>query len=371
MEPRPSRPNRPAGGSSRVSQRPPWTPPEEGVDPTLPRPPEAQAPPAGSTSHGGPWYGPYGSLGPEPPEYRMTRPPMPIKPRGERGNRWLRYLVVVLLLVIVVGGSAFAATRCFGGNDDGGTGETAQVATAPTEQAGAAAGEATPGTDADAEQEQAEPTPTPEQSEPTPTEEVAAESNGAEEGQDEPAAPVQPTQPVAAAAQSESQSGSAARTADSYLPDAADLDGSWDLSIEGERTREEVGAQLGDDGVDLLLSWRWRENIYRDFMRANPEAASDDTDFLSVSVHRFGTADGAVEALDYLADIVVTAQGLEDLGDVGVGDSSRGLQGPGEGANLYVLYVQDGNIVIRLGGSSSAGDPAAFVNQVAEQLVAG
>src|SRR5688572_28094220 len=116
MEPRPSRPNRPASGSSR-SQRAPWTPPETSDELTAPRSADIYPQPAGSAS-GGPWYGPHGSLGPEPPEYRAMKPPMPIKPRGERGNKWLRYLFAALLLAVVVGGSAVAVTRLFGDDDD-------------------------------------------------------------------------------------------------------------------------------------------------------------------------------------------------------------------------------------------------------------
>ena len=64
----------------------------------------------------------------------------------------------------------------------------------------------------------------------------------------------------------------------------------------------------------------------------------------NVSVHRFANADGASEALTALSDIVVSAQGLQDVETPAIGDQARGLAGPGDGVNLYVLYVQDGNI---------------------------
>jgi hypothetical protein len=54
-----------------------------------------------------------------------------------------------------------------------------------------------------------------------------------------------------------------------------------------------------------------------------------------------------------------------------IGEQARGLAGPGDGVNLYVLYVQDGKYLIRLGGSSVTGDPAPMVNDLAEQILAG
>ncbi len=359
MEPRPSRPNRSAQGSSR-SQRPPWTPPEPTDDLDAPRTAEIYAQPAGSGS-GGPWYGPHGSLGPEPPEYRPMKPPIPIKPRGERGNKWIRYLFGGLLLAIVVAGSAFVATRIFGDDDDPGT--TAGLVEIGTQVSDNVDSEATPVDDTEAESTSngvdAEPTPTVEEEVPV----------------SEPTEAVTDPAPTAQIAESESsssgqqQSATTIQSAEALLPEPSALAGSWSVALEGERSRAEVGAQLGDDGETLLTGWRWRENLYRDFNRTDAESFGGDATFLSVSIHRFATSDGAAEALEYYSDIVVAAQGLQDVGNVPIGDNARGLEGPGEGVNLYVLYVQDGNYLIRLGGSSPAGDPAQFVDSVAQLIV--
>ena len=153
------------------------------------------------------------------------------------------------------------------------------------------------------------------------------------------------------------------RSATSMLPTADELDGVWVVSNEGERSKEEVAAQLGDNGDQLLTDWSWRENVYNEITRQSPESFPSDATFLSVSVHRFASETGAADATQYLADIVVDAQGLQEVADVGIGDASRGLAGPGDGVNLYVLYVQDGNFVIRLGGASAIGDPAPFVER--------
>ncbi|CAN5724214.1 hypothetical protein BH23CHL5_BH23CHL5_27650 [soil metagenome] len=289
------------------------------------------------------------------------KPPIPIKPRGERGNKWIRYLFGGLLLAIVVAGSAFVATRIFGDDDDPGT--TAGLVEVGTQVAGNVESESTP-----ADEIETESTSTGADSEPAPTVQEEAPVSEPTEAVPDPA----PTAQIAASesnASGEQQPATTIQSAEALLPEPSALAGSWSVALEGERSRAEVGAQLGDDGETLLTAWRWRENLYRDFNRTDAESFSGDATFLSVSIHRFASRDGAAEALDYLSEIVVSAQGLQDVGNVPIGDNARGLEGPGEGVNLYVLYVQDGNYLIRLGGSSPAGDPAQFVDAVAELIV--
>jgi hypothetical protein len=309
---------------------------------------------------------------------------MPILPRHERGNRILRYLVAVVLLIAIVGGSAFAVTRYLDRDDGAGQTETAQTipSTDPAnaEGEGGGSGLATPEADEEgsAADEAAEPASTPtetveETTEETvvdETDEVTPTPEGAvlaqQTGDDEPAQQGdQAAEGETGAASNDGPVGAAG-----YLPEATDLGEGWSVQDEGERTREDVAVQLGDDGDALLTSWRWRENPYRNLIRGNAANFPSEATFVSVSAHRFASQEGAAEALQYLADIVVTGQGLQDVEMEPIGDESRGLFGPSDGANLYVLYVRDGNYVIRLGGSSATGDPSELVDAVAQQLVA-
>ncbi|MEZ4531019.1 MAG: hypothetical protein R2855_08310 [Thermomicrobiales bacterium] len=357
MEPRPSRPSRATGPSSTKSTRTPWTP-----SPTVePSASQRTADIYGAQqAQGGQWYGQPGTYAPEQTDYRQTGPMTPIKPRGERGNKLLRYLLAALLLIGVIGGGAYAITRFL---DDDDSPENPPVA-AVTDGTMTPTMAATQPTDGGA------PAPTATTAPPAPTEAPPPEADAteapAEESVDSAAAETAPTAPA-----DDAEAVSASESAEAFLPPASALVGDWVVSDEGERTKAEVAAAIGADGDALLTSWRWRENFYRDLNRNDAADAPEDASFINVSVHRFANAEGASEALTALSDIVVAAQGLTDVETPVIGDQARGLAGPGDGVNLYVLYVQDGKYLIRLGGSSATGDPAPTVNALAEEIVAG
>lgn len=351
MEPRPSRPSRATGQSSTRSTRTPWTPSPTAEPPTSQQR-TADIYSAPQSQSGGQWYGQQAPYAPEPGDYRQTGPMTPIKPRNERGNKLLRYLLAALLLIAVIGGGAYAITRYLdNGNKEP---ETPVVAaTNGTVTPTLAATQAT-------ENEQAAPTATTGAAAPTATAAAAAPTQA-------------PAEEAATATVADAAAGDAAQagSTEAFLPDPATLDGVWVVTDSGERTKAEVADAIGANGDELLTSWRWRDNFYEDLNRNDAADAPDDASFINVSVHRFANADGASEALTALSDIVVSAQGLQDVETPAIGNQARGLAGPGDGVNLYVLYVQDGKYLLRLGGSSATGDPAPMVNALAEQILAG
>ena len=356
MEPRPSRPSRATGPSSTKSTRTPWTP-----SPTV----EPSAPPrtadiySGPQNQGGQWYGQPGTYAPDQTDYRQTGPMTPIKPRGERGNKLLRYLLAALLLIAVIGGGAYAITRFL---DDDESPENPPVAavTDGTVTPTSAPTQATEGGGAPTATTAAESAPT----EAPPPSSDATEAP-ADESVDAAGAGTEPTPPA-----SEGEDIAASESAEAFLPEPAALVGDWAVIDEGERTKAEVAEAVGPDGDELLTGWRWRENFYRDLNRNDAADAPDDASFINVSVHRFANAEGAAEALTALSNIVVEVQGLQEVETPAIGELARGLAGTGDGVNLYVLYVQDGKYLIRLGGSSATGDPAPTVNALAEEIVA-
>jgi hypothetical protein len=278
----------------------------------------------------------------------------PIKPRGERGNKLLRYLLAAVLLIAVIGGGAYAITRFLDDDDEP---ENPPVA-AVTD--GSVTPTSAPTQPADGQQTAA---PTTAAAAPTATAEVPAPTDPPADAEVQGAAQAEATSPP-----DESGEEDAGESAQAFLPDPAALAGAWEVLDEGERTKAEVAEAIGPNGDELLTGWRWRENYYVDLNRN--DAAPEDASFINVSVHRFANAEGAAESLTELSDIVVNVQGLQEVETPAIGELARGLAGPGDGVNLYVLYVQDGKYLIRIGGSSAAGDPAPTVNALAEQILA-
>ena len=70
---------------------------------------------------------------------------------------------------------------------------------------------------------------------------------------------------------------------------------------------------------------------------------------------------------------MVIYQGLQDVEAPVIGESARLLQGSPGDVPLTVLYVQEGPIMYRIGGSTSdaSADPTADVLAVAQAVVPG
>jgi hypothetical protein len=159
------------------------------------------------------------------------------------------------------------------------------------------------------------------------------------------------------------------------LPTQAQVPEGMTLTNEAERSKAEVIEQLGgtDEAAQHLDDWGWSGNAYRDFV-ADPDAATPASlSFLNVSVHRFADAESAANALVFFSDQVITGQGLEEVEAPAVGDSARLLTGAPNGSALTVLYVQQGPILYRIGGSAATadGDPTSGVLAVAQEIVSG
>lgn len=267
----------------------------------------------------------------------------------------LRYLLAAVLLIGIVGGGAYGVTRLL--NDDDDAPKSSQVASVPEATVTPAS---PPAQDSVAEQPAPTVTTAPPPTEtaaPAPTEPPAA-SGGERTGTSEDAAQTPETETISS------------NNTQAFLPPASALDGEWAITDDGERTKAQVADAIGANGDELLTSWRWRDNFYRDLTRIDPASFPNETTYINVSVHRFANADGAAEALTALSDIVVEIQGLQEVETPVMGELARGLSGPGDGVNLYVLYVQDGKYLIRIGGSSATGDPAATVNGLAQTILA-
>lgn len=280
-----------------------------------------------------------------------------VAPRGERGGRYLGPILAALLLAVIIAGVAFAISRM---RDE----DRPTAASDATRVAGLASGSPTAevtaaGSPVAGNQSAAVIGTTPAgASVGTPVNERAASQD-----------PTPTRVPQRTATPTASSSGSSLLRAKDVLPSVRQLPDGFVVSEEGAYSKDDIVSQLGENGEELLREWKWRENAYRSFVIPDDVAPDPDTTtFLIVSVHRFGGSAGAKEALDYLAN-VLAASGYEEAEAPAIGDQQRALTQSGD-ANIYVLYVRSGYYVIRIGGSSVAGDPSSDVNALAEKLVA-
>jgi hypothetical protein len=154
------------------------------------------------------------------------------------------------------------------------------------------------------------------------------------------------------------------------LPDADELDGRWAMQNEGERTREEVIELLGKQGEELIDSLEWQANAFRNFERMDLTDSMDKAALLTVSIHAFRDSEGTAAALQPLSQWVADSDGIEAAQVDVLGDSTLAFSGPSGGLNTFVVYVQDGNLVIRVGATSLLGDPRGEVIEAAELVLA-
>ncbi|MGI8643786.1 MAG: hypothetical protein ACR2LS_06695 [Thermomicrobiales bacterium] len=338
-----------------------------------PRPPRSQTnpPPADATPTGGseaapapeqaapddtsvfrPDYGPVARVPPtgDPINLRPAPPSEmpPPAPRRQSRALWFAVLagigIIVLLLVATI-----ATVAWIGSGDDGDDPQVVGAAPTQTREAEVAliadlqtqvAAAATPGEAPT--QESLLPAPT--ELVPTPTAPAAAAA----------------TAPVATAtAASDAPVVAAAGLADGttvgdLLPVAADVPEALVLTDEASLTTiEEVVGGFSDpeDAAVQLETWEWVENASRTFGLSDGAAAPESgLTFLYVSVHQFGSAEAAQEALTYFADDLTAVSGLVPAETEEVGETSRGLVEPNEdGTEVGALYVQQGSFLLRIG----------------------
>ena len=154
------------------------------------------------------------------------------------------------------------------------------------------------------------------------------------------------------------------RTVEDLLPSLADLPFGFRISDEGYRDQDDIaGTFLRPAEADSLLSAvGFDGNVYRYFSRSSadspyPGAATS----IEVSLHLFGTYDGASEALVYYAEGRSEAIGIRIAGSYDIGDEAIIMIGPAPGgAGIEsTVYLQEGNVLARISAVAPDGDPTA------------
>jgi len=361
MEPRPLKPpQRPApqpAQSPPAADRVSWTPPSPESSPAF----RQSIPPADAAYAGGPvdaashgaWYEPPPAAGAAPGQQSYSPGPALTPIDGGRGARMLGPVLALLVLAAIVGTAVFLMLRLFG--DDGPRNNDVAAAT------GTAAALAAPSATTAATGEQ-------------------TQDAGAVAGADETAAPTEeaidtppeqtPT-PEEAQPAAEPTRGNAPPSARSMLPATGDLSGNYERTEDDKRTRDAVADSFSkpEEALSKLESWKWRENAYRTFeIPAANSPDVNDTTVINISIHRFGDEQGAKDALNYFAEDVIATQGLEEFRIDRIGEQTRALRGNKGGSNV-VVYVRNGDYLIRIGGYSPEGDPTDDVIALAKSII--
>ena len=96
---------------------------------------------------------------------------------------------------------------------------------------------------------------------------------------------------------------------------------------------------------------------------------SENTSVLAVSIHEFGSADGASQALDYALNDEVAVFGHQEIDLEPIGDRSRALSGREPAGNETVVYIQFQSTLIVVAAISPEGDPTFDATTVAKTVL--
>jgi hypothetical protein len=134
------------------------------------------------------------------------------------------------------------------------------------------------------------------------------------------------------------------------------------MTDDRERSLDEVtaGFPLPAAARAQFKEWGWKGNHVRAFH--TPQGAKADPahiDGIYISVHEFGSADGAAKALDYSVTKHASGAKLEEIRVAPMGDRSVALSGTMPYGKEVTIYVQRSSLLIRLSASSPKGDPTA------------
>jgi len=149
------------------------------------------------------------------------------------------------------------------------------------------------------------------------------------------------------------------------LPHASCLD----VSDDGSLTFDELADRLGGTGEarQRLGDWGWRGSIYRTFGCDGPPEG--EAGWIDISLHQFGSAAAAQEAVDTFAVARADGTALVTAAPPSIGDYAAALTGPASNGKEFTLYTSQGPLLVRVTGVSPSGIPFMNVLAVAQAVM--
>ncbi len=182
------------------------------------------------------------------------------------------------------------------------------------------------------------------------------------------------TKPAPTATTSAASAGPTVDQLKALLPDKSimpiGLDTVTDIGLDEAAV---VAALASNPGAqENLDKWGWSGNAGASYAVSDPSSLDPTaTIAITVSVHGFATDTFAADALTFYSNALVNADGSwHESTAPALGGKARLLtQTLEDGTTNVALYVQKGNALYRIGGSSPGGDPTQSVLQVATQML--
>jgi hypothetical protein len=112
----------------------------------------------------------------------------------------------------------------------------------------------------------------------------------------------------------------------------------------------------------LFTSWGWKENVTRNYERTG---WSSGVTWVYVSIHRFDSASGALNALEYSLNDQMASTGAWEVSVSPLADTTRALATSSD----LTVYVQQGNLLIRLTIAAPGGDPMPMAVSIIQAIL--
>jgi len=144
------------------------------------------------------------------------------------------------------------------------------------------------------------------------------------------------------------------------LPDENEVPSGLVVVDEQRRTLDILTQNYSnqDEALGYFTELGWQGNVTRTFGPPGGVIISAGmTSSVYVSIHRFGDADGARQALDYSFDDLTSAIDGADIEEGGFGDYSRTIRESNDDGNSVAIHVQVGTVFFRVSAVSVDGDP--------------
>ncbi len=153
------------------------------------------------------------------------------------------------------------------------------------------------------------------------------------------------------------------------LPEALSLGDAGCFRVEGEGSLDAAGVVErlagGSEATAMIEELGWLEGAYRQFACDPPPGG---TGWVDISVHRFGDAQSASDAVTSFAEARAQSARLQPELAIGLGERSAALAGRAVNGTEYTFYFSSGLRLFAVTGVAPAGDPRADIEAISTAL---